>query len=195
MTLVKAALPLVLIAAAAVARGDENPCPLHAAHAQAAPARPAPATPYAGQQARTVTSLSAEEVAGYLEGRGMGLARPAELHHYPGPRHVLDLADELQLSEAQVAATQKAYEQMRAEAVPRGEQLVAAERRLDEAFAAGDLDEAGLAALVEDAARAQGALRAAHLKAHLALHGLLTPEQIARYDALRGYGADVPAAP
>ncbi|MFY9686401.1 MAG: hypothetical protein WAJ88_11440, partial [Pseudolabrys sp.] len=35
----------------------------------------------------------------------------------------------------------------------------------------------------------QGELRAAHLKYHLAMMDVLTPEQVARYGELRGYGA------
>jgi Spy/CpxP family protein refolding chaperone len=39
-----------------------------------------------------------------------------------------------------------------------------------------------------DIATVQGDLRLAHLKYHLATLELLTPEQAARYSALRGYG-------
>src|SRR5690606_6995496 len=44
------------------------------------------------------TGLTAEEVTGLLEGQGMGMAWPAELHGYPGPLHVLELADALDLT-------------------------------------------------------------------------------------------------
>ena len=54
---------------------------------------------YAGQEMRAIKSLSPQEVADLLAGRGMGLAKAAELNHYPGPRHVLDLARELDLTE------------------------------------------------------------------------------------------------
>ena len=49
-------------------------------------------SPYAGQQARQVKALSKAEIEGLLAGRGLGYAKAAELNHYPGPRHVLDLA-------------------------------------------------------------------------------------------------------
>ena len=55
--------------------------------------------PYAGQQARSIKSLSAEDVAALLKGEGMGMAKAAELNGYPGPVHVLTLADELRLTE------------------------------------------------------------------------------------------------
>src|SRR5262245_41365728 len=75
-----------------------------------------PLSPYIGQEQQEITALSAEEVQGYLSGSGMGLAKAAELHHYPGPRHVLDLAEPLQLSAEQRQKTQSIFEEMRTEA-------------------------------------------------------------------------------
>lgn len=48
--------------------------------------------PYAGQQERMIKALSTSEIDGLKKGKGMGLAKAAELNHYPGPRHVLDEA-------------------------------------------------------------------------------------------------------
>jgi hypothetical protein len=42
--------------------------------------------------------------------------------------------------------------------------------------------------LIDTIARLKGRLRAVHLKAHLAVRPLLTAHQVARYNALRGYG-------
>ena len=39
-----------------------------------------------------IKSLSQDDQSALLAGRGMGLARPAELNGYPGPAHVLELA-------------------------------------------------------------------------------------------------------
>ena len=58
-------------------------------------------SPYVNDQGRALKALSADEAAGYLEGRGLGLAKPAELNGYPGPMHVLELADALALTPAQ----------------------------------------------------------------------------------------------
>ena len=52
-------------------------------------------TPYAGQQQRAVKALSEQQVADLRAGRGMGLALAAELNGYPGPLHVIELADKL----------------------------------------------------------------------------------------------------
>src|SRR6266478_9941548 len=61
--------------------------------------------PYAGLQARPIKALSAEQIADLKAGRGMSLALAAELNGYPAPRHVLELAEPLQLSAAQRART------------------------------------------------------------------------------------------
>lgn len=153
---------------------------------------PSPA-PYAGQEARAIKALSAEDVAGYLNGEGMGLARAAELNHFPGPRHVLDLRAELGLTAAQRAAVQVAFVEMDAEARRLGAAIVEAERALDGRFAGGDLGAAELDRAVDAIAVLQGKLRAAHLRAHLATRAALTPEQVARYDALRGYAHEAGA--
>jgi hypothetical protein len=53
------------------------------------------AQPYSSLQYREIKALSAEDITALNEGRGMGLAVPAELNAYPGPVHVLELADRL----------------------------------------------------------------------------------------------------
>src|SRR5438270_13682753 len=60
------------------------------------------ANPYAGQQARSIKALSDDEVAALRNGDGMGMAKAAELNGYPGQRHVLAIAGELRLNDAQV---------------------------------------------------------------------------------------------
>ena len=63
--------------------------------------------PYAGQQSRAIKAFSAEETEQYLAGAGMSHALAAELNRYPGPMHVLELADRLSLSPQQRAATEQ----------------------------------------------------------------------------------------
>ena len=65
----------------------------------------------------------------------MGLARAAELNSYPGPMHVLELADRLALTEDQRAATQALMARMRSEAQRVGAAIIAAEQTLDRDFA------------------------------------------------------------
>ncbi len=72
--------------------------------------------PYAGQQQRDIKALSEQEMASYRNGEGMGMARAAELNHYPGPKHVLQLSSELDLSEIQLDQTKTLFEAMQSRA-------------------------------------------------------------------------------
>lgn len=152
-----------------------------------------PAQPYAGQQGREVKALSAEDIAGLLRGEGMGLAKAAELNGYPGPAHVLSLAAELNLTEAQRRQVQAVFDRMHTNAVALGAEIVDRERVLDRQFAEGELAADRLAEATTKIAELQGRLRAAHLTAHLETRPLLAPDQLAAYRRLRGYGgADAP---
>jgi Spy/CpxP family protein refolding chaperone len=143
---------------------------------------------YAGEERREIKSLSPEEIEQLLQGQGMGLAKAAELNHYPGPRHVLELAAQLELTPEQRAGTQAAFRRMQDEAVRLGRQIVERERALDAMFAKGEIDAGRLNAATAEIAGLQGNLRAAHLSAHLEMRRLLSPAQIKKYDELRGYG-------
>lgn len=147
-------------------------------------------SPYAGQEQRSIKALSEEEIRDLREGRGMGLAKAAELNSYPGPLHVLQLAGQLGLSGAQRTATESLYTSMRDRAQPIGAKIIEAEQNLDLAFASERIDPTVLRSQVNAIANLQGELRAVHLEVHLAQRSLLTPEQISRYDVLRGYGGN-----
>lgn len=144
-------------------------------------------SPYAGHQDREIKALSAEDVEALLSGEGMGMALPAELSGYPGPRHVLELAAQLELSTEQAAATQRIYDSMKQQAVELGERIVESERRLDRAFAGRTIDRDQLDQLTGEIARLNGQLRAVHLGAHLELANVLSTSQRGTYARLRGY--------
>jgi Spy/CpxP family protein refolding chaperone len=143
--------------------------------------------PYAGMQARPVKALSEQQIADLKAGRGMGLALAAELNGYPGPMHVLELATPLGLSDDQRAKVAALFDAMKREAVPLGEQLIAAETALDRRFADKTITASSLGEATRDIALLQGELRLAHLKYHLATLELLTRQQAAQYATLRGY--------
>jgi Spy/CpxP family protein refolding chaperone len=145
-------------------------------------------SPYADQTGWEIAALSSDDIEGLRAGEGMGYALPAELSGYPGPRHVLDLGAELELSERQRTAVEDVFQRMRSAAIELGEELVAAERALDELFASGSATEDGLDRLTRKAASLEGRLRAIHLRAHLETADLLAEEQIEAYRQLRGYG-------
>ena len=172
----------ILAAAAALATMAG---PAAAQHRHPAPA--AQDAPYAGLKTRPVKALSERQIADLRAGRGMGLALPAELNGYPGPIHVIELADKLGLTDAQRGRVQALYEAMKAEAVPLGERLIAQEAHLDGLFADKTVTPAALAVATEAIGATQGALRAAHLKVHLVTADALTPDQVRAYAVLRGY--------
>jgi hypothetical protein len=145
------------------------------------------ASPYAGQQSRSIKALSEQEVADYLSGKGMGFAKAAELNGSPGPAHVLELADQLALSPAQRNRTEQVFGRMQAQARELGVMLVEEERRLDASFAAKTVSRDSLAAAMHSIATIQSEIRAAHLQAHLEEAEILTENQKAQYGQLRGY--------
>jgi Spy/CpxP family protein refolding chaperone len=144
-------------------------------------------SPYAGQDQRAIKALSDEEIQALLNGQGMGLAKVAELNHYPGPKHALELATELQLSEAQRTEAEQIYDRMHQEAVRLGALIIDREKELNQLFATQAVDSDALQALTKQIAQLQGDLRLAHLQAHVEMKRVLSPEQINKYDALRGY--------
>ncbi|WP_119301602.1 Spy/CpxP family protein refolding chaperone [Dongia deserti] len=144
-------------------------------------------SPYAGLHARDIKALSPEQIADLKAGRGMGLALAAELNGYPGPRHVLDLAQELALTSDQHQRTSALFEAMRQETSALGERLIEAERALDRLFAEQRATPQSVVAATLSAGTIEGELRAAHLRYHLAMMDILTPEQIQTYNRVRGY--------
>ncbi|HEY3130138.1 MAG TPA: hypothetical protein VGL91_11810 [Acidobacteriota bacterium] len=143
--------------------------------------------PYAGQQMRQLKALSPEDIRAYREGQGMGLAKAGELNHYPGPKHVLELAAKLNLSQQQIAHAQRTYDKMHVDAVRLGALIIRREGRLDTLFASGRVNVDQMELEIREIARLQGELRAVHLRAHLEMKRELSKDQIARYDQLRGY--------
>jgi Spy/CpxP family protein refolding chaperone len=155
----------------------------------------APASAYAGQEAREIKALSAEEVDDLMAGKGMGLAKAAELNGYAGPAHVLELADALGLTPEQRVQTQALKAAMTAKAIPLGHAVVTAERKLDHLFASKTITPALLRSALDEIGALQARVRGVHLETHLAQVVVLTPDQNARYSQLRGYAGDATTAP
>ncbi len=157
-----------------------------AIHHAASVAQPAS---YAGQEQREIKALSPEEIKDYLAGKGMGLAKAAELNHYPGPAHVLELAEKLQLDAEQRIRSEAIFKVMQVEAVHQGKALVEKERELDRLFAGGGITSENLQAALEEIGRLQAEVRRTHLQAHIEQRKILTQQQIVRYEGLRGYAS------
>jgi hypothetical protein len=150
---------------------------------------PTLAQPYAGLEQRDIRALAPERVADLLAGRGAGFALSAELNHYPGPTHVLQLAEQLELTIEQHDAVSAVKTAMQEEAAALGARLVDEEQNLDDAFRSGTITAEQVSSMTERISGLEGQLRNVHLQAHVVLADVLTESQVATYDALRGYGA------
>lgn len=145
------------------------------------------ASPYRGQQLREIKSLSPSEIDGYLTGKGMGFAKAAELNHYPGPRHVLDLAEQLKLDNHQLQQTQNLFNKMQTSAIELGRQLVDQEKELDRLFDENKATRESLEKTLKEIGSTVAELRFVHLSAHLEQKRILNKHQVMMYDQLRGY--------
>lgn len=144
-------------------------------------------SPYVNELSSPVRGLSAKEVDDLLNGRGAGYARMAELNNYPGPSHLLELKTQLNLSIEQTQKIQAVFQQMHTESKRLGEAIVEREQQLSTAFADGTITPAELQTQTELLAKLYGQLRATHLAAHVEVTPLLSSEQVAAYNTLRGY--------
>ena len=145
-------------------------------------------SPYAGQEYRSIKSMSPQDIEALENGEGMGLAKLAELNRYPGPKHVLDLAQQLSLTPEQVAETRSLFDDMQSRAVAVGHELLAAEAELDRAFEENEINAEMLESALLEIGETRARLRFVHLEAHLRQKLLLTDAQITLYNLIRGYG-------
>jgi len=146
--------------------------------------------PYAGYQDRSIRALSQEEIENFQMGKGAGYALAAELNHYPGPKHVLEMAKELELTAEQMQIAKEQERLMQEKAIGIGKQIIALEKQLDDAFRTNTITESQLHSLTQQIAEADGRYRNVHLQAHLVMKKVMTEKQIALYDQLRGYLAE-----
>ncbi|NNK57542.1 MAG: hypothetical protein HKP44_09545 [Desulfofustis sp.] len=147
---------------------------------------------YAGEEHREIKSLSEADIDELRDGGGWGLALAAELNGVPGPVHLLEMKKEIRLSPEQIGQIEALFEQMRGQAIELGTTLIDLERELNSQFAEGTINEKLLRDLLEQIAQVRTQLRFVHLSTHLKTPDILTTEQIARYNELRGYSSDDP---
>ncbi len=131
-----------------------------------------------------------EDRENLLKGEGSGQGKFAETNGYPGPKHVLDFADSLQLTDAQKKSVRDIYNEMKTRATELGERIIEAEEELNTAFVEGLITEKTVRENAEQIGRLRGRLRAVHLNAHLKTKGILTAKQIALYKKLRAGGKE-----
>ena len=144
-------------------------------------------SPYAGEELTDIKSLNPVEISGLLQGKGMGFAKTAELNQYPGPLHVLELAEQLHLSTKQIDQTNAIFKKMHEKAIRLEVQLVDYERELDKLFSSDQISNTKLDGLLLKIGETRAKLRGAHLHAHLEMKKVLSNHQVKMYDNLRGY--------
>jgi len=147
---------------------------------------------YTEQENRIIKSLSPEDVKSLQTGTGDafgGMAKLAELNGYPGPRHVLDLANELKLSNEQEAKITTIYDNMKKKAVDLGQKIVNVEKIANGEFINETITDSQIKQLIFKSSEIYGQLRYAHLSTHLKMLDILSPEQVNLYNNLRGYSS------
>jgi Spy/CpxP family protein refolding chaperone len=154
--------------------------------AAGAPVTPTPSA-YAELLDGEIRGIDPDTVAGYLAGEGLGLALPAELNGYPGPRHVLELRAELDLTSEQKEQVQALFDAMQPQAVELGEAILAAEAALENDFRNRTIEEESLKSQLQQIGALQAQLRFVHLRTHLETVEILSPHQVRQYNSLRGY--------
>ncbi len=145
---------------------------------------------YAGQELRDIKSLSDNDIQSLQNGTGEafgGMAKMAELNGYPGPRHVLDMASELQLSDGQRMEIERIYQNMSTNAKSIGAAIINTEREMDQAFNNKTITQENLKLMLDKSADLYAQLRFVHLSAHLDTIQVLTIEQVSMYNTMRGY--------
>ena len=115
----------------------------------------------------------------------MGLDNAAELNGYPDPTHVLELANQLQLTPQQRSKAEHLKRSMKA-AARLGHWLVEAERRLNVLFAKGEADDEKITLLARRVGGLEAEIRLVHLRAHIEMRRVLTADQIKKYYQERG---------
>ncbi|MBI3006178.1 MAG: hypothetical protein HYY49_12300 [Ignavibacteriales bacterium] len=126
---------------------------------------------------------------GLLNGEGMGLASLAEMNGYPGPKHVLELKDQLGLTQDQVLKTETIMKGVEVSAKLAGADIVRLEEELHKLFENGKITEKTLRARVERIGSLRGRLRFIHMQAHLKMKSILSENQIQMYSELRGHAS------
>jgi Spy/CpxP family protein refolding chaperone len=117
-------------------------------------------------------------------GEGLGAGRLAMMNGYPGPRHVLEMGDELALTDAQKESIGTIFAEAKAGFAKMGAELVQKEEALEAMFAAGSVDVDEMEELAAEIGELQGRLRAGHLAAHVRTKAALTAEQLEKIPSM-----------
>ncbi len=135
-----------------------------------------------------IRGLDQDTIEGFLTGKGLGQALPAELNGYPGPRHTIDMAEELELTDEQLAQVQALFDDMQSAVIPLGEKYLESVAELELTFREGTITDEYLQSQLEKITGIEAQMRYVHLSTHLATIDILSHDQIMQYNLMRGYG-------
>jgi hypothetical protein len=142
---------------------------------------------YVGQEKRFIKSLSPDDISELKRGGGWGLAKAAELNGVPGPAHLLELKEQIPLTKSQIDAITQLYDQMKSSAIDLGNQLIELEKKLEIGFQTNGITAKTLRSSLSAISQVRTNLRFVHLATHLETPNILSKEQVAKYNSLRGY--------
>ena len=142
---------------------------------------------YTGEVDRVIKSLSANDIKDLTLGNGMGLAKAAELNGYPGPKHVLEMQEELLLEKEQLTSIKLIFEEMKSQARSQGKIFISLEKSLNDHFSNATITNDTLESTLKNISEAKNNLRYIHLSAHIKTTEILSKNQIKKYNQLRGY--------
>lgn len=130
--------------------------------------------------------VSGQEKEALLTGAGLGAGMIAMMNGYPGPKHVLEMGDELELTVAQRESIGTIYGNVKAESVKLGTELVEKDEALAALFASGSVKTGDVEKRAREIGELQGRVRAAHLNAHVETFEALTPAQREQLSSMQG---------
>ena len=142
---------------------------------------------YTGEVDGVIKSLSANDIKDLTLGNGMGLAKAAELNGYPGPKHVLEMQEELLLEKEQLTSIKLIFEEMKSQARSQGKIFISLEKSLNDHFSNATITNDTLESTLKNISEAKNNLRYIHLSAHIKTTEILSKNQIKKYNQLRGY--------
>ncbi len=132
-----------------------------------------------------LSGVSEQEKEMLLKGGGLGAGMIAMTNGYPGPKHVLEMGDDLELTAAQRESIGTIYGKVKAESVKLGTELVEKDEALAALFTTGSVSTKDVEKRSREIGELQGRLRAAHLNAHVQTHAELTPAQLTKLPTMQ----------
>lgn len=149
-------------------------------------------SPYTGEEQRAIKSLSQSDIEELRLGKGWGLAKAAELNGIPGPSHLLEMSEKIELSDDQHTKIKAVFTSMQKQAISLGEKIIQLEIELNDSFANKAIDVKKLKKMTSTIGDVMSELRFVHLQAHLETLKILSGEQVQKYNTIRGYGEKDP---